>query len=120
MRIDRTVVETATISLLMRLGTMLLGGPSSIVPNLISSVIVAVSTTILSILIAVPAAYALARLRLPGKRPLGFYVLATQLVPPIGLIIPYFLILNRIGWMDSYKGMVLIYLTFSLPFAIWL
>jgi len=97
-----------------------LSGPGSIVPNLVSSLIVAVSTTLLSIVIAVPAAYALARLRLPGKRPVGFYVLATQLVPPIGLIIPYFLILNRIGWMDSYKGMVLIYLTFSLPFAIWL
>jgi len=97
-----------------------LNGPGSIVPNLVSSLIVAVSTTLLSIVIAVPAAYALARLRLPGKRPVGFYVLATQLVPPIGLIIPYFLILNRIGWMDSYKGMVLIYLTFSLPFAIWL
>ena len=74
----------------------------------------------LTIVIAVPAAYAFARLRLPGKQPLGFYVLATQLVPPIGLIIPYFLILNRIGWMDSYQGLVLIYLTFSLPFAIWL
>jgi len=97
-----------------------LNGPGRIVPNLVSSLIVAVSTTLLSIVIAVPAAYALARLRLPGKRPVGFYVLATQLVPPIGLIIPYFLILNRIGWMDSYKGMVLIYLTFSLPFAIWL
>jgi ABC-type glycerol-3-phosphate transport system permease component len=47
-------------------------------------------------------------------------VLATQFIPPIGLIIPYFLILNRIGWMDSYRGLVLIYLTFSLPFAIWL
>ena len=37
-----------------------------------------------------------------------------------GLIIPYFLFLQRIGWLDSYKGMTLIYLTFSLPFAIWL
>jgi ABC-type glycerol-3-phosphate transport system permease component len=70
--------------------------------------------------IAVPAAYAFARLKLPGRRPLGFYVLATQLVPPIGLIIPYFLIMNRIGWMDTYRGLVLVYLTFSLPFAIWL
>jgi multiple sugar transport system permease protein len=97
-----------------------LNGPTSILPNLTSSLIIAVSTTLLTILIAVPAAYAIARLRLPGRKPLGFYVLATQLVPPIGLIIPYFLILNRIGWMDSYKGMVLIYITFSLPFAIWL
>jgi ABC-type glycerol-3-phosphate transport system permease component len=95
-------------------------GPTNIVPNLTSSMIIAIATTVLTIVIAVPAAYAFARLKLRGKMPLGFYVLATQLVPPIGLIIPYFLILNRIGWMDSYRGLVLIYLTFSLPFAIWL
>lgn len=97
-----------------------LTGPTNIVPNLTSSLIVSIGTTILTIIIAVPAAYAFARLRLPGKKPVGFYVLATQLVPPIGLIIPYFLILNRIGWMDSYQGLIVIYLTFSLPFAIWL
>ena len=97
-----------------------LTGPTNIVSNLTSSLIIAVATTLLTIVIAVPAAYAFARLKLPGKQPLGFYVLATQLVPPIGLIIPYFLIMNRLGWMDSYRGLVLIYLTFSLPFAIWL
>ena len=95
-------------------------GPTNIVPNLTSSLVVALATTALTIAIAVPAAYAFARLRLRAKRTLGFYILATQLVPPIGLIIPYFLILNRMGWMDSYRGLVLIYLTFSLPFAIWL
>ncbi len=100
--------------------TAVLTGPTNIVPNLLSSLIVAIGTTILTIVIAVPAAYSFARLRLPGKKPVGFYVLATQLVPPIGLIIPYFLILNRFGWMDSYRGLILIYLTFSLPFAIWL
>ena len=95
-------------------------GPTNIVDNLTSSLVIALATTVLTIVIAVPAAYAFARLKLRGKKPLGFYVLATQLVPPIGLIIPYFLILNRVGWMDSYKGLVAIYLTFSLPFAIWL
>jgi multiple sugar transport system permease protein len=95
-------------------------GPTNILPYLASSIVVAVTTTVLTIVIAVPAAYAFARLRLPGRKALGFYVLATQFIPPIGLIIPYFLILNRIGWMDSYRGLVLIYLTFSLPFAIWL
>ncbi|HWQ38750.1 MAG TPA: carbohydrate ABC transporter permease [Burkholderiales bacterium] len=95
-------------------------GPTNIVPNLASSIVIALATTALTIVIAVPAAYAFARLKLRGKTQLGFYVLATQFVPPIGLIIPYFLILNRIGWMDSYRGLVLIYLTFSLPFAIWL
>ncbi len=95
-------------------------GPTSILPNLTSSVIVSVATTLLTIVIAVPAAYSFARLKLPLRKPLGFYVLATQLVPPIGLIIQYFLILNRIGWMDSYQGLVLVYMTASLPFAIWL
>ena len=95
-------------------------GDFSIFDNLITSAIVATSTTVLTILLAVPAAYAFARLRLPAKRTLGFYTLATQMVPPVGLVIPYFLILNRLSWLDTYHGMVIVYLTFSLPFAIWL
>lgn len=95
-------------------------GDFSIVPSLITSTIVATVTTVLTILLAVPAAYAFARLRLPAKKPLGFYTLATQMVPPVGLVIPYFLILNKVGWLDTYHGMIIVYLTFSLPFAIWL
>lgn len=95
-------------------------GASTILPNLWSSLVVSVWATLLTILFAVPAAYALARLRYPGKRASGFYVLATQMLPPVGLIIPYYLTLQRIGGLDTYSGMVAIYLTFSLPFAIWL
>ncbi|MBM3599415.1 MAG: carbohydrate ABC transporter permease [Alphaproteobacteria bacterium] len=95
-------------------------GSASILPNLWSSLVVTGITTILTMLLAVPAAYALARLDLPGKRSGGFYVLATQMLPPVGLIIPYFLVLQRVGWLDTYQGMIAIYLTFSLPFAIWL
>lgn len=95
-------------------------GSQSIVPNLISSVIVSGLTTLLTMLFAIPAAYALSRLDLPFKKGAGFYVLATQMLPPVGLVIPYFLILRKIGWTDSYQGLVLVYLTFALPFAIWL
>lgn len=95
-------------------------GRSSIVPNLMSSFIIATATTVATVLLAVPAAYAFARLRLRAKKTLGFYTLATQMVPPVGLVIPYFLILNNIGWLDTYQGMIIVYLTFSLPFAIWL
>lgn len=95
-------------------------GGFSIVDSLLTSTIVATATTVLTIALAVPAAYAFARLRLPAKRPLGFYTLATQMVPPVGLVIPYFLILNRLSWLDTYHGMIIVYLTFSLPFAIWL
>ena len=95
-------------------------GSASILPNLISSTIVAGASTILTLLVAVPAAYALARLHFPGKRASGFYVLATQMLPPVGLIIPYYLVLQKIGALDTYSGLIVIYLTFSLPFAIWL
>lgn len=95
-------------------------GAFSILNSLTTSMIVATATTAITIVLAVPAAYAFARLRLPAKRSLGFYTLATQMVPPVGLVIPYFLILNRFGWLDTYHGMIVVYLTFSLPFAIWL
>jgi len=95
-------------------------GGSSILPNLWSSIVVSGWATLLTMLFAVPAAYAMARLTFRNKRATGFYVLATQMLPPVGLIIPYYLALQRIGGLDTYSGVTLIYLTFSLPFAIWL
>jgi ABC-type glycerol-3-phosphate transport system permease component len=97
-----------------------ISGGSSILPNIWSSLVVSGWTTVLTMLFAVPAAYALARLRYPGKRASGFYVLATQMLPPVGLIIPFYLVLQKIGGLDSYSGLTAIYLTFSLPFAVWL
>lgn len=95
-------------------------GSASLLPNLVSSVIIAGVSTALTLLFSIPAAYALARLDLPAKRASGFYVLATQMLPPVGLIIPYYLVLQKAGGLDTYSGLILIYLTFSLPFAIWL
>lgn len=95
-------------------------GSASLLPNLLSSTIVAGVSTVVTLLLAIPAAYALARLELPAKRASGFYVLATQMLPPVGLIIPYYLVLQKAGMLDTYSGLIVIYLTFSLPFAIWL
>ena len=95
-------------------------GNLSIASSLVTSVILATATTVLTIVLAVPAAYSFARLRLPARQGLGFYTLVTQMIPPVGLVIPYYLILNRVGWLDTYQGLIIVYLTFSLPFAIWL
>src|SRR5215207_120741 len=65
-------------------------GASSIVPNLWSSFVVSTGATLLTMLFAIPAAYALARLRYPAKRASGFYVLATQMLPPVWLMVSYF------------------------------
>ncbi len=97
-----------------------LSGADSILPNLWSSIVVSSTATLLTMLLAVPAAYAIARLKYPGKQTSGFYVLVTQMLPPVGLVIPYYLVLQRVGGLDTYSGLILIFLTFSLPFAIWL
>ena len=97
-----------------------LSGADSILPNLWSSIVVSSTATLLTMLFSVPAAYAIARLKYPGKQTSGFYVLVTQKLPPVGLVIPYYLVLQRIGGLDTYSGLILIFLTFSLPFAIWL
>ncbi|NBS64809.1 MAG: carbohydrate ABC transporter permease [Betaproteobacteria bacterium] len=97
-----------------------LEGSRSILPNLWSSLVVTTSATAITMLFAVPAAYAMARLKMRFKRTTGFYVLATQMLPPVGLIIPYYIVLQKIGGLDTYAGITTIYLTFSLPFAIWL
>jgi ABC-type glycerol-3-phosphate transport system permease component len=95
-------------------------GSATILPNLFSSLVVASAATVLTVVIAVPAAYALARLDFPAKRGTGFYVLATQMLPPVGLIIPYYLVLQKLAALDTYWGLTATYLTFSLPFAVWL
>jgi multiple sugar transport system permease protein/sorbitol/mannitol transport system permease protein len=95
-------------------------GHDNILPNLWSSLIVSVLTTTVTIALAVPAAYALARLHLRGRASIGFYILATQMLPPIGLVIPYFIIFSRVGLLNTYHGLILIDLTLALPFAIWL
>ena len=97
-----------------------LSGADSILPNLWSSIVVSSTATLLTMLFSVPAAYAIARLKYPGKQTSGFYVLVTQMLPPVGLVIPYYLVLQRIGGLDTYSGLILIFLTFSLPYAIWL
>jgi len=95
-------------------------GSASVLPNLGSSLVVASLATALAMLIAIPAAYALARLEFPAKRGTGFYVLANQMLPPVGLIVPYYLVMQKLAVLDTYAGLIVIYLTFSLPFAIWL
>jgi multiple sugar transport system permease protein len=91
-----------------------------IVPSIVNSVVVAAAATVVTLLAAVPAGYAYARLRFRGRRSLAFYTLFTQMAPPVGLLIPYFFFLNRLRLMDTYVGLIAVYLTVTLPFGIWL
>ncbi|MDR5698084.1 MAG: carbohydrate ABC transporter permease [Armatimonadota bacterium] len=95
-------------------------GTADILRGLANSAVVATVTMLLTLLIAVPAGYAYARVRFPYRQPLFFYTLFTQMAPPVGFLIPFFLALSRLRLLDTHLGIVLIYLSMSVPFAVWL
>lgn len=88
--------------------------------TLINSLIVAIATTILAIILGCPAAYALARFEFRGKRDLWFWFITNRMVSPIVLALPFFLIVRKIGLLDTHLVLILIYLTFNLPIVIWI
>ncbi|SEG53567.1 carbohydrate ABC transporter membrane protein 2, CUT1 family [Thermomonospora echinospora] len=92
----------------------------------LNSLIVSGAATALSVTIAIFAAYAISRFRFPGRRVFAVTVLSTQMFPGILFLLPLFLIFVNLGnatgvaLYGSRLGLVLTYLTFSLPFAIWM
>ncbi len=89
--------------------------PATFVHSLLASGI----STALSLLLGVPAAYALARWQFAGARQLGLWILATRMAPPIAFTIPFFLAFTWVGLMDTVTGLAIIYVTFNLALVIW-
>jgi len=85
-----------------------------------NSLIVAGATTVLCVLLGALCAYALARLRFRGKSAILGVVLAIGMFPQISVVSPLYLLLRRLHLIDTYPGLVLPYLTFALPLAVWL
>ena len=85
-----------------------------------NSLVVAGCTTGICVAVGGTCAYALARLRFRGKAALLGLVLAVSMLPQISVVPPLFLVLRRLGLIDTYPGLVLPYLTFAMPLAIWL
>jgi multiple sugar transport system permease protein len=92
---------------------------SPFVKPLINSVVIALTTTAISIVLASFAAYAIARLEFPGKRLILVGALAIAMFPPISTVGPLFDMWRAIGLYDTYPGLIIPYLTFSLPLAIY-
>lgn len=87
---------------------------------LLNSFIVALSTTVLSILIGASAAYALARLRFKGKKIMLMAILSISMFPTIATLSPIYLLLKNLKLLNTYAGLIIPYITFALPLSIWL
>lgn len=85
-----------------------------------NSIIVAGSATLLTIIVATLAGYAITRFRFPGRETIAGGMLLTYMFAPIMIIVPFFILMRGIGLTDSHLGLVLSYTTFALPFSMWL
>jgi multiple sugar transport system permease protein len=89
------------------------------VKPLINSIGITIISTIIAVTLATLAAYAIARLNFPGKRLVLTAALAIAMFPPISIVGPLFNMWRAIGLYDTWPGLIIPYMTFALPMAIW-
>ena len=85
-----------------------------------NSALVATVTTVLSLLLAIPAAYSFSRFVFWGKEGLAYLFIAIMVAPLIALVYPFLVVANQLGLRDSHLGLVLFYLPWNVPFAVWM
>ena len=90
-----------------------------LVRALLNSVIVAGVTTVLGLLIAIATAYACARLHFRFKNPVMAIIIATSMFPGITLVVPLFKFFTSINWINTYQSMIVPYLSFIMPLAVF-
>ena len=88
--------------------------------KLLNSTIVAFVTVVFAIPIATMAAYSFSRFRLKGETAMLVTILATQFVPAVVIILPFFVMFRNIGLLDTRLGLILVNLAIVMPFAIWM
>jgi multiple sugar transport system permease protein len=96
------------------------GGASQVTRGLLNSLILAVTTTVITMLIVVPLAYTYGRLEFRHKNKLLFAILLSVALPPISVLIPFFILFTRIGLAGTLLGLTIVTLTITIPFVTWM
>lgn len=92
----------------------------NLLPAAGNSLLVSIATMVITVLLSMPMAYALARLRGKLRAAGTVWILTSQVFPSILIIIPLFLVLRSINLNDTLFGLILVYVTFTLPFTLWM
>ena len=107
--------ENPTIENYVRLFTKL-----NFAANMIDSLIIAIATAVVGLLITVPASYSFSRFNFKGKKILLMQFLVINMFPIMLLIIPLFIMMKVLHLMDSYFALIIAYSTFTIPFSVWM
>jgi ABC-type glycerol-3-phosphate transport system permease component len=85
----------------------------------LNSLIVSIATTLLTLALSLPCAYALTRFKMKGKILLLQTILISQMIPIVVLLIPLYIVIVKLGLINTLSSLVVANLTFSVPFAVW-
>ena len=91
-----------------------------VVASIENSLVVALTTTALALILGTPAAYALARFEFKAKRDLWFWFITNRMITPIVLALPFFILARNLRMLDTWLVLILIYLTFNVPIVVWI
>ncbi|MDV6319675.1 carbohydrate ABC transporter permease [Chromohalobacter sp. HP20-39] len=86
----------------------------------LNSIVISFGSTLLALLVAIPAAYSMAFL--PTKRTRGtlLWMLSTKMLPPVGVLMPIYLLSRDLGLLDTRTGLIIIYMLMNLPIVVWM
>ncbi|MBC8332774.1 MAG: carbohydrate ABC transporter permease [Anaerolineae bacterium] len=98
----------------------ILQAPLSFGPLTLNSLIISASTVIIALPLAVMAAYAFSRYRFRGQQALLIWVLITQFLPPVVVVLPFFALFRQLQLVDTKIGLIWINLSIVLPYSIWM
>jgi multiple sugar transport system permease protein len=98
----------------------ILGGVSDLTGALVNSVVIAVVTTLISLPLALLAAYAFSRYRFPGNRSMLFAIVATQFIPGVAIALPFLTLFRSLGMIDTHAALVIVNLSLVVPYITWL
>jgi multiple sugar transport system permease protein len=93
---------------------------SHLLPSIGNSLIVATAVVILNLLVGIPAAYAMAKLRFRGRSFSIYSILATRVIPDIALVVPFFLFIRNLGLLDTLTSLIITYLAVTVPFSVFI
>ncbi len=93
---------------------------STFVDSYINSLIVVVGTTIFSLLFGITSGYSLARSKSKISGFMGIWIILARMAPPMGFVLPLFLVFRKMGLLDTHLALILVYMTVTLPFVTWL
>ena len=87
---------------------------------LFNSIIITGLTSVIAVCLSATAGYALSRYKVPMRTGLFIFLMATQMMPAVMLLLPLYFMLQKVGMVDTYAGVIVVYMMTTVPFCVWL